>query len=312
MKIWRVGTVSMGLSLILLGVFLFLSQIKGLEGIEPILIWWPFILVVLGAEIILYLLLSKQENPRLKYDFMSILFVCIIGTIGIGFTLLSSSGLLGEFQSVLGSQEKTLDLPEMKEELSNTIKRIVVESENQPVTIEGSELNEVHMFGTYRTTVSKNDKGPIQFFKDYALTKTVGNTLYVYVKDSVTKNSPFHSSTRMKPTIIVPQNMRLEVRGNNSAIDLFPGALANHWIIESNSSITINIDKNNDMSLTAVSVNELRQQGSNWDSVEQTNENNEYDKYGNSYKGTMKIGDGTYRLDILKSNQVSINLVEDM
>jgi len=29
MRKWRVGTVSMGLSLVLLGVFLFLTQIKG-------------------------------------------------------------------------------------------------------------------------------------------------------------------------------------------------------------------------------------------------------------------------------------------
>ena len=67
MRTWRVGTISMGASLLLLGVFLLLSQIVGWDLTRVMISWWPIILVVLGIEILVYLLLSKSEKPVLKY-----------------------------------------------------------------------------------------------------------------------------------------------------------------------------------------------------------------------------------------------------
>src|SRR4051812_33308619 len=91
---WRVGTFSMGGSLLLLGIFLLLSQLIGIDFAHMLISWWPIIFVVLGLEILLYLFFAKRDNPVLRYDFLSIFFVGIIGMMGIGFTFLSTSGLL--------------------------------------------------------------------------------------------------------------------------------------------------------------------------------------------------------------------------
>ena len=73
--------------------------------------WWPVILVVLGIEILVFLFLSRQEKPFLKYDFLSIFFVGVIGTVGIGFSLLSSTGILEKMDDWLNREERTMDLP---------------------------------------------------------------------------------------------------------------------------------------------------------------------------------------------------------
>lgn len=97
MRTWRVGTFSMGLSIIALGCFLLFSVIKGTEVLNSLTAWWPVLLIILGVEILLYLLFSKKEQSFIKYDIFSIFFIGVLGSVGIAFYCLLSTGLLKEF-----------------------------------------------------------------------------------------------------------------------------------------------------------------------------------------------------------------------
>lgn len=61
----------MGLSLVLLGGFLFASQVQGFAVFDTLIAWWPLILVVLGAEVLVYVFLSGKDSPVVKYDVFS-------------------------------------------------------------------------------------------------------------------------------------------------------------------------------------------------------------------------------------------------
>jgi len=309
MRRWRVGTISMGFSLVLLGIFLSISQIRGIEAFEPLLLWWPLILVVLGTEILLYLLLSKQENPVLKYDFISILFVGVLGTVGIGLTILASTGLLQEVQSVVGAKEQTYNLPAVEEVLTDDIKRVILETGDQHVKVETTNESKVHLFGTYRATVSTKETPPIKDSEDYTLTKKVGNTLYVYVKSPERKTNPFTNYTSIQPTIAISEDVRVEVRGNYNQIDLYPSKMANHWIVDSVSYVKVHVDETSNLTLSASSRNDLANGDAKWDKVEPTRESSEeeegYEK--EYYKASMTLGKGTYKLDIINTDNVSVN-----
>lgn len=306
MRKWRVGTVSMGLSLVLLGVFLLLTQIKGTKMFEPFLVWWPIILVVLGIEILLYLFLSKQENPIVKYDFISILFVGLLGTIGIGFTVLTSTGLLTELQTLVVAEDKSFNLPSIEEELPDNIKRIVLETSDHEVNIEGSNVNQLTVFGTYRAKVNPKSKPLIADKDNYTLTKIVGDTMYVTIKATSRHSGPFSTYMAIEPTVVVPNNVRLEVRGKHNTIALYPGSLENHWTVDGPSYVTMHVGKNNDVLLSATSRTNLQNGNVKWDSIETPDQGGD-DKL---YKGTLKIGNGTFYLDILNSERISVNLVE--
>ena len=111
MRTWRVGTFSMGASLLFLGLFLFFSKFLGLDLVQVMTAWWPLLLVVLGIEILLYLFLSRQEKPVLKYDFLSIFFVGVLGTAGILFAILSTTGIMGKVEDVMAREERSFELP---------------------------------------------------------------------------------------------------------------------------------------------------------------------------------------------------------
>lgn len=103
MRKWRVGTISMGLLLIATGLILVISEFQGFNGAGLILRWWPVILIVLGLEILVYILFSKEEQPKIKYDGLSIFLVILVilvssAVYGVNLFLKGdfSQGILGE------------------------------------------------------------------------------------------------------------------------------------------------------------------------------------------------------------------------
>lgn len=84
MRRWRVGTISMGLLLIALGVVLLIAQTNRVFALEQIMKWWPVVLVILGVETLAYVALSGQEEPKVKFDIFSIFIIAVIMIFSLG------------------------------------------------------------------------------------------------------------------------------------------------------------------------------------------------------------------------------------
>ncbi len=321
MRKWRVGTVSMGISLILLGVFLFLSQIQGYEAIQPFLAWWPLVLIVLGAEIIAYIILSKQESPLIKYDIFSIMFVGVLGTVGIVLTLLLSTGMLQEFQQAVGSEDRTFDLPVYEHQLSGEIKRVVVDAGSQNIVVEGSNSRALHLFGTYTATILENEAGPIRTQEDYMMTELVGDTLHIYIKEPAMQTGLFNRYTRLAPTVAVPEDVAFELRGKHQNVELYPNHLTNHWTINHQGDVQVTLQSDSDIRLTAESSANVAQWAVPWEamteSVPEANKELE-EEFANEleaedppvHKASLDTGSGQYRLNVLNSSWMTVRLIE--
>ena len=306
MRNWRVGTVSMGISLIVLGVVLALSQFKSWAAVEPILIWWPLILVVLGLEIVLYLFLSKQESPKVKYDFLSIVFVGILGTVGIVLTVFMSTGLLGEVRTLVASEERTFDLPDLQIGIDSSIDSVVIElAGNQNVNIEGSIGTIIQGFGTYRTTHKVGDKELFSKVEDFWQEKKVGNTLYIHLKQPARKIGAFSTFTSVSPTIAIPENVKLEVRGNSNNINLHVNSLKSDWTIDRASYVDISLNSSSDIHLQSLSRNEPTNSGVVWDELKGSNEDVEWSEW---YSGALKLGEGLHLLNVTNADSIFVKV----
>ncbi|WMJ23770.1 hypothetical protein RBG61_03650 [Paludicola sp. MB14-C6] len=81
MKQRRVGTFTLGIALILIGIMIPLALIFKASALQ-IIQFSPLILIVLGAEILVYAIRFKEE--KLKYDGLSIFMVIMISVVTIG------------------------------------------------------------------------------------------------------------------------------------------------------------------------------------------------------------------------------------
>jgi len=306
MRTWRVGTFSMGGSLLFLGLFLFFSRFLGFSMVQVMSAWWPILLIVLGVEILLYLFLSRQEKPMLKYDFLSIFFVGLMGTTGIAFAVISSTGLMDKVEELIAREERSFELPAYSYQMDDSIKRVVVRTVGYDMTIEATEENEVSMFGTYRVQTAKKDK-LLKTAEDLISANKRGDTLYLNVKTLPNEVGPFDLQGNVAATLLVPSDVKLEVIGNGNELTLKPRTLSNDWNIESASSVMVDVAKNSDLKVAAVGVEDVRGKDGEWKVSEDTVSSEGIENSSVLKNAVYQAGEGKHRINIVNAYNVSLN-----
>lgn len=301
MRQWRVGTFSMGGSLVLLGLFLFLSRFLGLNLANVMTAWWPILLIVLGVEILVYLVLSRSDRQVLKYDFMSIFFVGFLGMVGIVFALLSASGIINKVDEVMARENRSFDLPAFSYQTDQHVKRVVVKTAGYDLSFEATDEKTVSAFGTYQVHTTKNEKW-LKTADDYIAATQKGDTLYLNLKPLPNEVGPFDRHGTVAATILIPNDVMLEVNGNANSIALNPRSLENNWKIESESSIYVDVSSTSNIKISAVGVKEVSGKDGEWKVTEKTDSENSVWK-----NADYQSGDGKYHINITNAYQVSLN-----
>lgn len=220
MKQWRVGTVSMGVSLVLLGVMLFSSQWRGLEALDTFLTWWPVIFVLLGLELLIYLAVSRLSNPIVKYDIFSVFFVGFICMVCIGFVVLSSSGLMQQFRYEISSIDRSETIPTIEEKLQTQVKRVVIQNNNgSEIQVDQTQVSEqaVHVFGSYQYTSSADEEG-LELSESFVSIHTIGDTMYVSIQQPPRRNGIRSNYPHLDLTVVIPDGIVTEISGNHKLI----------------------------------------------------------------------------------------------
>lgn len=298
MRTWRVGTISMGVALIGLGIFLLISQLYGYQVFRIYLAWWPVILVILGLEILLAFINSNKEHPIIRYDFLSILFVSVIGMVGILMTILMSAGVLQSVDGAFNSVEKTFTLPSASLKLSNQIKRVVVNGGDAHVSIEGTKASDIDVFGTYRTYVMTHGKKPTINKQDYLMSHVSGDTLYITIKGAPKQSGPFAKPTTFNVSIAVPNSIEFNLNANHQSVSLQADELKNNWVIKNGNGIDITLSKDSNVKIRANKVMQFESGDVQW-------------HHQNHLKtsGDIKVGKGSHELDILDGQSVLVNVL---
>ena len=318
MRTWRVGTFSMGVALLFLGMILLYSQFIDINLTQVMIAWWPMILVVLGLEILLYLFLSRQEKPFLKYDLLSIFIVGLLGTVGIGFAILNSTGIVEKVAEVLDRKEQSFELPEYTKQLPDHVKRVVIHSERSPITIEGATGNEVSMFGTYRAATAKKEE-LIQQASDYVSIQEKGDTLYITLKELPEELVPFYNEGSLSATIVVPSEVKLEIFGSGNSVTIKPRMLLSDWTIDSTSNVSLYIQENSDVLVSAFGVEEWQGQKEKWTIVEDDKQSETgtelqdqeiIDEKIPATSGTYQVGKGTHHLQVINAYSITLNTLK--
>lgn len=309
MRTWRVGSISMGASLLFLGIYLLLSQIIKWDSAYVLAGWWPVLLIVLGAEILVYLFLSKQEKPILKYDFLSIIFVAVIGTVGIGFTVLQATGLTEELQTFFDSEVRTADLPSFNYQVGEEVKRIVVDSSHHPLTVETVTDKEVSVFGTYRSSFAEG-KPLLGNPEDYLMTTQKGDTLYITLKSLPDYNGWMQSGREMDATLVIPASKSLEISSDYSEVTLKPRTLSSSWEVSSSARVNLVLASNEDLTINADNVGDIQGEDVKWQFTEPTSASDKdvIEEEIPNKSATLKLGSGQHPITISHSDQVNVSI----
>lgn len=233
MKQWRVGTLSMGIMLIVSGCILLVSDWKGDRVYEWLYVWWPIIFILLGLEMIAYLFLQRKQETLLKYDVFSILFVGVLGMACIGMMAAASTGVMGEIRYAVSAQERSVELSEISQEVPDGVSRVVVQADAyglRELHISASSSNRIHMMGSYRD-LFVDDAAYYGDFKDEAAAvHVIGDTMHIRLKQPPRKHGLSASSPRVDWTLVLPEQLNVHIQAGHNQIKM-EGATPERWTI---------------------------------------------------------------------------------
>lgn len=305
MRTWRVGTISMGISLVGLGLVLLVSQIADMNLTTILISWWPLLFIILGTEILFYIYFSRKESSFVKYDILSILFVGLLGTTGIVLILLTSSGLMDQVRAAVNSEEKTVNLPGFNQKAGKGIQRVVLDSGPYPLTIESGNDGEVSVFGTYGERVMKDADSLLKKAEDYLLVERNGDTLYISFKDLPIQNGLLDSGTmNLKATLIIPAELAVEIDGQSNDLVLKPRKLLNDWSVKDSGNLSVFLQDNSDIKIDAREAEELEGPENGWKMTEVKQETNEEGIVKKN--GIFNTGEGKHTLTVTDTFNVNV------
>ncbi|AET61350.1 hypothetical protein HPL003_23150 [Paenibacillus terrae HPL-003] len=210
--VWKVGRLSMGLFLVLLGGVTFASKFWGAGILDQALTWWPIVFVLLGLEILMYTA-WQGTRERIRYDLFSMFITAVLVFCCIGFALVSSLGLTSQVRDMMSSVQETRLLPDWHEKMPAGVTKIIVQGEDPyAVKIDATTSPEVHVFGSYVYTGNEDELKGQEMYQ----TKHIGDTLYVLLGQIPTRfMQPQH---QLDVTIAVPEGITVTVRDNQGNV----------------------------------------------------------------------------------------------
>lgn len=310
MRKWRVGTFSMGILLIILGITLFISLIKDFSAINYLISAWPIILIILGAEILLYIYFSKDDQPKVKYDFLSMLFVIIIGTIAIGSYSLTTIGILPRVQEMISSKYFLISIPEQSISLEENIEKIIVNMPNNriftDVRIKKTNESEVVIIGNANVFEKSFDTASGFLNSENIKHHQIGNTILVEFDELVKKEEFSTGISQLEYMIFLPEHVDLEFISVNYVNLTIDGAAINdNFIINTEGKVTINFFEDSNVTLEAIVPSAHYLSGNiNWDIETNNTDDSNHDS---STLGKFQLSSGSNNLKIISKSTVEVN-----
>lgn len=292
MKNKRVGTISMAIILIAMGVIMFVSQINEISAIDMAFKLWPLTLVLLGIEILWARYKSSDEASHIKYDVFSVFIVFVILMVNIGMYAVAETGIISVVKSRISEQSYNYELPNEEFVIDETVEKIIVEGfGNSSMKVRTTESNKILAMGNAVINADSEENAKKIFDQNIFKIEQLDNTVYIkyrYINDYRLTDLSF----------ALPSHVEVEIRDGND-LDLTMDSINNNWIIDGVHRIKLRLNKNIDVKINAMLNNEDNFGGNvKWTDTKIGTEEN------HKHKGELVYGEGTNTLNILHSYEV--------
>lgn len=295
MKTKRVGTISMAIILIAMGVIMFISQINEISAIDMAFKLWPLTLVLLGIEILWARYKSSDEGTVIKYDIFSIFIVFIILMVNIGLYGITETGIMKVIRSRIVEQSYDYELPNKEFVIDESIEKIIVDGfNNSSLKVRTTEGNKILTTGYVAINSDSEENAEKIYSSDIVKIEKFDNIVYVKYK--------FGSDYNLRDlSITLPSNVKVEIKGGNE-LDLSMDSLNNNWVVDDVNRVKLRLNKDLNMMISTIVSNEENLGGNaKWTNTQIGTEEN------HNYKGELVYGDGANILNILNAYEVIVD-----
>jgi len=297
---WRVGTFSMGFTLIALGLFLILGRLYEIDILTYMMTLWPLLIIVLGLEMIAYNFLThvKKSGGRFTYDFISIFLVILFLLFSMGVCFLESSGLFAVTQRYLLSSAHIVEEEKVSCPVNDGIQSLIMEAESKAFTLRSYEGDKIKVSAVYKGYFASREEAEVFAMEQPVKQERLGDTLYLKIfSPAFTRYIFSHQMPEQEITVYVPEKINVELRSSGESLDLYLPAVKSNWEINFHGrSSNIYLDTAENARLGV----EISRQGSlqgnvSWDQLK-SSEEEDLEAETPQIKAFKNWGDGEYTI----------------
>jgi len=218
----RVGTFSLGILLVIIGMLILFGGIKGISGALLILKFWPIILISIGIEILYFVYRNKGAEIKLKYDVLAVFIFIILVLISSGVFVFNefmddevSNVVMGDIKSKAHSDIMIKEYEYNKADIN----KIVIEDRGN-INIKQSTDNKVRIKTS--VVVKANSKKVAEEYKE--------NVIDIKVIDGKLLMSDFNQQSLNKLVeigeidtnyeLFIPEHIDVDINNINGSIDI--------------------------------------------------------------------------------------------
>ncbi len=218
----RVGTFSLGILLVIIGLLILFGGIKGVSGALLILKFWPVILISIGIEVLYFVYRNKGAEVKLKYDVLAIFIFITLVMISSGVFIFNefmddevSNVIMGDIKSKAYSDMMIKEYEYNKKDIES----IVIENSGN-ISIKKSNDNKIRIKTS--VVVKANSKEVAEEYKE--------KVIDIKVEDGVLQISDFNQEAinrlvdigeiNTNYELFMPENIQIDLENNNGSIDI--------------------------------------------------------------------------------------------
>lgn len=231
---YRVGTLSVGLLFITLGVGLLLQHWIDFSFTSLLFTWWPILLILLGAEILITLrFLKKESEARVGYDLFSIFIILMFTVVSLFLYTVKESGFLSYVQSSITAGYDLSTTPEIIDDL-NGIRKVVISGQAQHIQLrsQGSDTAKVSIQSDWKHVSGVTLEEASQKVSDLVQKKKEGDTLYLTFSQPAYQTS-FRGRIDGLFHLELPEDLELHINVREATISVEADSLKANWNIQS-------------------------------------------------------------------------------
>jgi hypothetical protein len=231
----RVGTITAGIFMIVLGIVLLLSLTVGKKMSLVLIDFWPAFIILLGLEI-LYHHYRSSDVATLHYDIASMFILLIFGLTAIGLYSLQASGVLSVIDELGRSSSFTVDISKHNIPIERDINKIVIENESRLIAVKVQDRPDVAIDSNLEV-FAPNRKSAEEFAstnQPFSIVKQ-GEELLIKTRPVYTGRWVMRSMANTFPiTVTVPSNIALDVISNQGNTSLVMDSVNSNCFIKQN------------------------------------------------------------------------------
>lgn len=308
MRTWRVGTLTMGGTLLFLGIGLLYAQLNEKLVLDWAINWWPLVFIFLGIEVLWQSYHAKKTNTQVGYDILSVFIIGVLLCFGLAMQALSETGFIEQCNTILVSENYELQKTSTEIPMDAGLKEVVIERSANPLEIISRSTDKITASCKAEVRAPSRNAA-LQLLQECQglETRREGDTLYLAFTSSYPASHISAGLIGQKNTLYLPEQLKVSIYSGASDIQIHARNILNDWYINGTQSLAVDFASTSSIQLMAQvnSRNDL-QGNASWTVKEETPTDSEKPS---SSSGTLNVGSGQHKMMIKSNGQVSVDIL---